>query len=406
MKHSIKKIFLNLNTYLFFVLFTSFVSLALIFEHQLEYEKINNLKQQQNIILELTKLKQTDLSIALIQFNGKSTQLLQEIDKLRTLYKYNYTDKYIFNNEAEYLADLKKLSILTKEFNENANTLYSQKLKEDNEKQDKIAEQNLKKSFYTIRAHIDSILLKSLTSNQEKFSILLKIATVVFILIFFPTLIFRRHLNLIYEDISYLYQIDKNKIEHNIYTVEGDALSLRISKKSTVSDNPTMLDPVTNVNNYKGLVNSYSEKKGLKDSNFTSLTIIEIDNFSKSKRTFSQEFTQVILKKIAYTISLHELPIDTIARTDYNQFTIILSRATKELAYKDIEIIRESIAELKFNAPDQGNIVVTVTGGFVIKPNNTNLEEATRKAKEILEYAKSTGTNRIYQLRDLAQKGL
>ncbi|MBT5934224.1 diguanylate cyclase [Sulfurimonas sp.] len=406
MKHSIKKIFLNLNTYLFFILFTSFVTLALIFEHQLEYEKINNLKQQQNIILELTKLKQSDISIALIQFNGKSTQLLQEIDKLRTLYKYNYTDRYIFNNEAAYLADLKKLSILTKEFNENANILYSQKLKEDSEEQDKLATQNLKKSFYTIRTHIDSILLKSLTSNQDKFSILLKIATAVFILIFFPTLVFRRHLNLIYKDINYLYQIEKNKIKHAMFTIEGDALSQRISRKSTLSDNPTMLDPVTNINNYKGMINSYSEKKGLKDSNFISLTILEIDNFSKSKRTFSQEFTQVILKKIAYTISLYELPVDTIARTDYNQFTVILSRTTKELAYKDIEIIRESIAELKFNSPEKGNILVTVTGGFVIKPNNTNIEEATRKATEILEYAKSTGTNKIYQLRDLAQKGL
>ena len=406
MKHSIKKIFSSLNTYLLFVLFTSLISLVLIFEHQLEYEKIKNLKQQQHIILELTKLKESDINIALIQFNGKSTQLLQETNKLRTLYKYNYTDRFLFKNEAAYLADLKKLSILTREFNENANILYSQKLEEYNEKQDKLAAQNLKKSFYTIRAHIDSILLKSLTANQDKFSILIKVVAFVFVLILFPTLVFRRHLNLIYQDISHLTQIDKSKNEYKTYTVEGDALSLRMSKKSVTSDNPTMIDPVTNINNHKGMISSYSEKKGLKDSNFTSITILEIDNFSKSKRTFTQEFTQVILKKIAYAISLHELPVDTIARTDYNQFTVILSRESKELAYKDMEIIRESIAELKFNAPEQGTVVITVTGGFVIKPNNTTIEEAIRKATEILEYAKSTGLNRIYQARDLAQKDL
>ncbi len=165
-----------------------------------------------------------------------------------------------------------------------------------------------------------------------------------------------------------------------------------------------MIDPVTGLNNNKGMINSYSNKKNLKDSNFTALTIIEIDNFSKSKRAFSQEVTQNILKKIAYTISLHEQAIDVIARTDYNQFTLILSRASKGQAFKDVELIRQSIEELKFNIAYKSPVVITVSGGFIIKPNNTNSDEANRQAKEILQYAKTTGTNRILQTSDMVER--
>jgi len=77
-----------------------------------------------------------------------------------------------------------------------------------------------------------------------------------------------------------------------MYSLEADAIYMRMNRKAVVTDNPTMIDPVTGINNHKGMLSSYSNKKNLKDSNFTSVTILEIDNFSKTKRTFSQELTQ------------------------------------------------------------------------------------------------------------------
>jgi diguanylate cyclase (GGDEF)-like protein len=209
---------------------------------------------------------------------------------------------------------------------------------------------------------------------------------------------------MIYKDIEFLYQIDKLHNGHDIFSIEADAISLRMNRKSVSTDNPSMLDPVTGINNHKGMINSYSQKKGLKDSNFTSVTVLEIDNFSKTKRAFSQELTQAILKKVAYTISLHEQPVDVIARTDYNQFTLILSRSSKEQSFKDVELIRQSIAELRFNVPDKGSSSITVSGGYIIKPNHTNLDEAIKQAKEILLYAKNIGTNKILQTRDMAER--
>ncbi|MBN2816581.1 MAG: diguanylate cyclase [Campylobacterales bacterium] len=403
MKHSIKAIFKNLNTYLFFVLFIAFMAMVLTFEQRLSFEKVNNLNEQKEIITKLTTLQRDDVELALIQFNGKSTYLLNEIDKLRNLYKYNFSDRFLFGNSQEYLGDLGTLTSLTKAFNNAAHEYYVETETKD-PKIEKETKANLDSTFVQLITHINSMLFKNTGYDQTKFYIAEIAMAVYFLIAFFGTLLYRNRLNKIFKDIEYLYQMEKSKSSYDIFSLEADAISLRMNRKAVNSDNPAMLDPVTGINNHKGMINAYSQKKGLKNSNFTSVTVLEIDNFSKSKRTFSQETTQAILKKVAYTISLHEQPVDVIARTDYNQFTLILSRPSKEQSFKDVDLIRQSISELRFNVPDQGTANITVSGGFIIKPNNTNLEEATKQAKEVLLYAKNTGTNKILQMRDMAEK--
>jgi len=401
MKHSMKKIFSSLQTYLYFIFFVSLLGTLMVLEHKLSFEKIDNLRYQKEIVLSLTKLNISDKDLALIEFNGKSNMLYQEIDKLKTLYKYDLTDRFILNNEKEYMQDIQKLSQLIATFNKAAQKYYT------NIHQNKLAmksKEELQKALLTVTEHIDDMLLKNITYNEEKFNLIKNAVIIIFVLILFATLYYRKMLRSLYEDIEFLLQIDKSRKTHEFFTQEADAISLRMKRKHVEHKNPEMIDQVTGINNYKGLLNSYAQKKDLKGSNFTAVAVLEIDNFSKSNRTFAQDITQSILRKVAYTISLHELPVDVIARTDYNQFTLIFSRPSKEQAFKDIEAIRESIAELKFTIPGVGVTQITVTGGFVIKPNNTSLEEAIKKAKEILIYAKTIGKNRILQNRDMAQR--
>ena len=402
MKHSIKKIFQNLNAYFSFIIVISFITLILIVEQNLSFQKVDILNKQKSIITQLTKIDRDDTELALIEFNGKSNQLNFEIENLRSLYAYDYTDKYIFNNASHYLKDLNTLTQLTQKFNEVTRKFYTQA----DTKQESANAAAVEKMYHTINDHINNILLTSIEYNQKKFQMIEKVVLIIFAINIFFSVWFRKRLTHIYKDLEYLTHVDRNKLDYKIFSIEADAISMRMHRKSTTADNPSMLDPVTGINNYKGMVSAYSQKKNLKDSNFTSVTIIEIVNFSKSKRAFSQEATQSMLKKIAYTISLHEQAIDVIARTDYNQFTLIFSRPSKEQAFKDMELIRQSIEELKFNIPEKGNITITINGGFVIKPNNTNLEEAMRQAKEILAYAKETGANRILQVRDLAERDM
>lgn len=374
-------------------------------EQSLSFKKVDNLNEQKDTIASLTKLQRDDVELALIQFNGKSTHLHQQIDKLRSFHKYNFSDKYVFFNSQEYLQDLATLSSLTTAFNEAAHKYYVKTDIKDPEIE-KTTKENLEQAFYNINSHINSMLFKNTAYDQEKFQIAEIVIALYFLLVLIATFWYRRRLYSIYQDIEFLYQVEKNKSTHQFFSLEADAIGLRMNRKSIYKDNPSMIDPVTEINNHKGMLSAYAQKKGLKDSNFTSVTLLEIDNFSKTKRTFSQELTQAILKKVAYTISLHEQAIDVIARTDYNQFTLIFSRPSKEQLYKDMDLIRQSISELRFNIPDKENSQITVSGGFIIKPNNTHLDEAIRQAKEILQYAKSTGTNKILQTRDMAEREL
>jgi len=407
MKHSINKIFTNLGIYLLFVLLFATLALLLVAEQNLSVKKIDNLNNQKKIVSTLIKLQKEDLELALIQFNGKSTQLIFETEKLRNLYEYDFTQQYIFNNSDEYNADLTKLTLLTKLFNSSADEYYIEYTQErESIKAEAINKKNLLDAYYTINEHIDTMMIKDIGYANEKFYFIEKIVIFFFLVILISSLWFRNRLSHIYKDILFLYSVEKGKKNYDIFSEEVDAISLRMKRKTVITDNPAMIDQVTGINNNKGLVSSYSEKKGMKDSNFTSITVIEIDDFSKSNRAFSQELTQAILKKVAFTISLHEQATDVIARTDYNQFTIVLSRASKEQSYKDIEILRQSINELKFNVPNKGTTNITVSGGFIVKPNNTHLEEALRNAKEILKFAQKNGKNRIAQTRDVAQSEL
>ncbi|WP_310441434.1 diguanylate cyclase [Sulfurimonas sp.] len=399
MKHSIKKIFKNLSLFLISAtIFAAFGVLAAI-DHTNSYIKLDNLSNQKKIISSITNLPKENLEISLIQLNGKTTQLINDIDKLRSLYEYSFTEKLLLLNSKEYLGDLDKLKSLTKTFNNKAIDYYNNKYGDI-----ELKESELKQSIVLLNEHINSIIFKAVTYNQATFSIHKKVTYFAFIIILLASIWYRKRLNAIYKDLEFLN--NANLKRYDVFSEEADAISLRIKRKPVVAENPAMLDAVTGISNLKGMMNSYAEKKGMKDNNFTAVTVFEVDNFSKTNKVYSLEFTQTILKKIAFSISLHQQVTDVIARTEYNQFTIIFSRANKEQLFKEVDAIRQSISELKLSSPELGEITITLSGGYVIKPNNVSLEESIRQAKKVLKHAQNSGGNIIAQIKDLAHSEL
>jgi len=396
MKLSIKNIFKNITMFMFFALIVAAISVLFTFEQSNSFKKIDILNTQKAIASSLYKLENKDLELTLIQFNGKSTQLRYQIEKLHNLYKYDIVGNYVLDNSKEYFIQLEKLTTLVNTFNEKAYQYYK-----SSPKTEKKLFNDLYNSFENLNNHISSMIFKNIEYDNKKFEILQFLAIFSLVVVFIFTFWYQKRLRKIYEDINFLYSPKSSKTNNDLHTIEADAIYLRMNRKPDKKIDPTNIDPITGINNNKGLRNSYAEKKGMKDSDFTAVAIIEIDNFSKTNRAFPQEFTQAILKKIAYTISLFEQVSDVIARSDYNQFTIIISRKTKEQAFKEIDSIRQSISELKFVAPTQVAIQITVSGGFCIKPNNIALNSSMDDAKTVLEFAKKQGKNKIYQKRDM-----
>jgi diguanylate cyclase (GGDEF)-like protein len=410
MKHSIAKIFANLNIYLIFVLLVGLVGTFLVIEQKISFAKINNLENQKKIITSIATLNKNELNLALIQLNAQDAQLRFDIQKLYDMYQYNISAKFFLDDKYEYLNDLDILKKATETFTKNADFYYSipvdKSLVGDTDALEEESKITMQKTFEVLQTHINSILLKNIRYDEKKFTIIQYFAIFSFLIIFIFTFWFKKRLHAIYEDIQSLYAVKNQKNQHIMFSQEMDVIGLKMQRKASPAENPEYIDQITGINNHKGMIVSYGEKKGMKDSNFTSVAVIEIDNFSKTNRAFSQELTQSLLKKVAFTLSLHEQPADVIARTDYNQFTLIFSRPNKELAFKDVDKIRQSVSEIKMNTLDKGIIILSISGGFIIKENNIPLDEAMKIAKSVLEFAQKQGGNKIAQIRDVANSNL
>jgi diguanylate cyclase (GGDEF)-like protein len=175
-----------------------------------------------------------------------------------------------------------------------------------------------------------------------------------------------------------------------------------MSKKNKNTIDKELIDPVTELLNHKGFSAMYMQKKNIKPKNYTSITILEINNFSKENKQYPPEIIQAILRKIAFTLGLFEQSADVMARTDFNQFSIILSRPSKEQCLKEIEKIVQTIEEIRFKLPKGNYENIKVTGSFIIKIKSRSLEDAIKEALVILEFAKNKNGITIAQKRDFA----
>lgn len=398
MKHSVKNIFRNLLLSLGVAVIIAAVGVLVALDHASSYKKIDTLTNQKALASEILNLSKENLELSFIQLEGKKTQLRYDIEKLHSIYQQSFVERFIISNSKEYLADLDALELLRADFVKKANTYFEGKKDEEV----KIAE--LTVSYNSYKNYIDTIIIKSLSYDQVKFNIQRWIIILVFATILIIAIWYRKRLSLIYKDLEFLNSV--NFGHYDTFSQEVDAVLLKIKRKPTTSENPSMTDALTGINNLKGLMGAYAEKKETKDGAVTSVTVFEVDNFSASNKPYSQELTQSILKKIAFSVSLHRQATDIIARTDHNQFTVIFSRPNKEQLLKSVQNICKSIAELKISSPELGKIEVTLSGGHVIKPKNLSLAEAIRQAKKILSHAQKNGKNRIFQTKDVAQNEL
>ncbi len=370
----------------------------MLIDYDNSYAKTSTLFNQKEIINSIDKLSLDDIELSLIKLSGQGAQLQDNTKKLRNLYEYNFAEKYIIMNSHVYLADLDKLDSLVVAFNKKANDYYS--ISSINKKENEEKKIELQISKNSLLSHIDLLLLRASAYDKLKFDIHKDISFAEFIIVLLVTFWYRKKLKLVYKDLEYLYNTEQKG--YIVSTKEADSIAMRMKRKPISSENPAMIDPLTGINNLRGLMNSYSEKKGMKDNSYTSVTVFEIDNFSKNNKKYPQEFIDGVLKKIAFSLSLNEQATDVIGRTDSEQFTVILSRQNKEESFRDMDIIRKSISELNFN----GEVKITISGGYIIKPNNTNLEEAIKQAKAIMLYAQKAGGDRISQIRDVAHSEL
>ncbi len=397
MKHSIIKICKKLSSALFLnTLLTIFIALF-IFEQNFSYNKIDNLNQQRELINTLINPKEADKELSKIKTVGTASLLLAKIDKLKQLYHYDFVGKFIIFSKKEYLTDLEQLKQIAQQIKTLTNQYYDDV---DQQKQIHIKLQNTFKAF---NKKLNDLYIKNAIYNQQKSFLITQLTIALLLLSILTTIFYRKKVHLILSDISFLSAIHPTSKNYKTKTIEADAILVKMNKKNTNTIDPSLLDPVTELLNHNGLSKFYLQKKDLKPQNYTSLTLLEVDNFSQDNKQYPPEMIQTILKKIASIITLYEQSTDVLARTGFNQFTLILSRSSKEQCLREIEQIVQTVEEIKFKLNDGTYTNISLSGGFLIKTKKRSLHDAIQEAEKILTYAKNKGGNMIAQARDLKE---
>jgi len=125
------------------------------------------------------------------------------------------------------------------------------------------------------------------------------------------------------------------------------------------------------------------------------LIMFDIDNFKVLHQNFGSLQAESVLKRIAALIRDSVTEIDRVGRTGDDEFAIIIPERNKRQAQVMAEDIRKKI-EVIFSEEQDPNKKITVSGGVSENPlDGIDAQELINKARELVDYAKKQGRNRI-----------
>ncbi len=396
MRISIIKIFAKLKSLFLLLLLLAILLTASILSEYSSFYKLENLQKEKDLATAIYNHGRDELDLSTIQYRGQSTMLKHEQEALLDLFTYDYVSQFM--QTGNYQNEVVKLRDAIDNFNKSAGNWYTQETLSDEELQTRKAD--LTQRYDLLMEQINAIISQNMSYEQKRFYIQETLVLALLVLILFVVFWMFRRLTQLQDDIKALYTLD-NVGQIMFHSVETDTIAKRISRtsKSSTTQNPAYLDAVTGINNYKGFIHEFSEKKSL-HGNYTAICIFAIDKLSEIELQYSQDFVEAVLKKVGFMLSLYRQHNDVIARLDHNQFTIILSRQNKTSALNDCELIRKSVEETPFKTSDGDKLAITLSGGFVQKFSTQTLEEVITKANKVLSMSIQHGGNRIAQLRD------
>ncbi|KIM10606.1 MAG: hypothetical protein KU37_09955 [Sulfuricurvum sp. PC08-66] len=205
-----------------------------------------------------------------------------------------------------------------------------------------------------------------------------------------------RKLHLVYGDIEMLLSVDKERIKE-LRTLEGTAIQRRVSKGGVALNSKSLLDPQTQLPNEKGLLNEFAHREG-NVQEVLGVAYYDIDNLKELEMRHGKPFTDEVIKKFAFLLSLEKKPSDSIARIGDDEFVFIIARKEQDSAYAQATALIKSFEKTPFRTPKGEKIFVTASGGFALKDPFEKLDNALKSAQTLLKRAKLQGKNNVTKL--------
>lgn len=121
-----------------------------------------------------------------------------------------------------------------------------------------------------------------------------------------------------------------------------------------------------------------------------SIVLLDIDYFKKVNDNNGHQYGDIVLKKVANSISESIREIDSVGRYGGEEFLVVLPNTEKSNAITIAERIREAVERLNFSE----KVHVTISGGIAVLSGETIVELINKADKKLYE-AKNDGRNRI-----------
>lgn len=397
MQISVFKIFSNIRYLFMLMLLLAVLLAATIISEYSSFYKLQNLQKEKELASAIYTLGRDDIELANVQFRGKSSMLKHEGAALSNYYEYDYINQFM--QTGNYQNEIVKLKYAINDFNKAAEEWFTQEPQSEEELLKRKA--YLSQTYGLLMEQINAITTDNVHFEQKRFQLQEVLVLAILVLTLFLFVWTSLRLSQIRSDIKALYTRELEETA-KFNTLEASEISKYAARsvKGPTTQNPAYLDAVTGINNYKGLIHEFAEKKTLKIGNYTAVCIFAIDKLSEIEMQYSQEFSEAVLKKVSFMLSLYRQHNDMIGRIDHNQFIVVLSRPDKTSAFSDCDIIRKSVEGTPFKTSDGQKLTITLSGGFVQKQSTQSLEETITKAAKVLAMSVQHGGNRIAQLRD------
>jgi hypothetical protein len=280
---SIRKVFFNLKNALMFLGIGVFILTFQLFHLSQYSERLGALKNQHLLIHKIINTDLNDPKMASIMINGA----LSEIElSVKLSGKEAFLDSFINSNE-EQASLLRSLVVSSEAFRDQV-LIWSESLA-ISEKSSRARMLNARTAYL---ADIDRMTDYQIHLIQESIDTAKMIAFVVLMAGLLVFLLYRYRLNQIYRDIHKACSVDTDGTRKVIATQEIDFLLKRLRKSSQDSLNPNLLNPLSGLNNEKGLINAFNAKKAGKAGNTVFLALFEIDHYSSLQYPFQRGFKE------------------------------------------------------------------------------------------------------------------
>ncbi|PAV48199.1 sensor domain-containing diguanylate cyclase [Pseudomonas sp. HAR-UPW-AIA-41] len=152
-------------------------------------------------------------------------------------------------------------------------------------------------------------------------------------------------------------------------------------------------DPLTNTLNRRGFYDKAASILALnaRQQGHVALLLMDIDHFKVVNDTFGHAVGDQVLRQAAQYMLKSARPFDLICRWGGEEFVVLMLLDDASSAANVAERMRQEAQRARFAERQQ----VTLSGGLVLLKTDESLDQAIRRADQLLYQAKENGRNRI-----------